>query len=189
MLEKMSGKIVAWQIRKGFLADTERAVYQYAYELLLNQAVNIALAILIAIVFDAPLFVLLFLISYIPLRSFCGGYHARTNLGCTVVSAILICCMCWICQSIREGFVFTYYPFSYLVSGYCVIRYAPVPDQNKPLDETETIRYRRMSRILWGLEMLAGIFLYFIQRRYGLVFAISHLFLSFMLIVGKTKIK
>ena len=71
MLERISGKIVDWQIKKGILSNAERTVYQYAYELLLNQTINILLAILIAVVFGAPLPVLLFLISYIPLRSFC----------------------------------------------------------------------------------------------------------------------
>lgn len=69
------------------------------------------------------------------------------------------------------------------------MRYAPVPDQNKPLDETETMRYKRKSRVLWGLELVIGMLLYFVQRRYGLVLAVSHLFLSFMLMVGKLRFK
>ncbi len=189
MLEKISGKIVDWQIKKGILPDAERAVYQYAYELLLNQSINVLLTVLIAVVFDAPLPILLFLISYIPLRSFCGGYHADTNLGCTIVSTILIWCVCWIYQNIRESFFITYYPFIYFVSGYIVIRYAPVSDQNKLLDEMETMRYKRKSRVLWGLEMIIGMFLYFFQRKYGLVFALSHTFLSLMLIIGIFKNK
>lgn len=187
MLARISGKIVNWQIKTGILSNEERAVYQYAYELLLNQAINIFLAVLIALVFAAPIPVVLFLISYIPLRSFCGGYHADTNLGCTIVSALLICCVCWIYQNIRESFWMAYYPFSYLISGYVVIRYAPVPAQNKPLDEAETVRYRRKSRILWLLEAVIGMTLYFLQRELGVVIAMSHLILVCMLIAGKWK--
>lgn len=187
MLERISGRIVGWQIQKGILSDEERAVYQYAYELLLNQAINILIAVLIAVVFRAPLPVLLFLLSYIPLRSFCGGYHADTNLRCTVVSALLICGVCWLYQNIRDGFWLTWYPLGYLISGYLVMRYAPVPDQNKPLDEEETIRYKQTSRIIWGLEMVIGMIFYIVSRRYGFVLAISHLILSVMLAVGKLK--
>ena len=187
MLARISGKIVNWQIKTGILSNEERAVYKYAYELLLNQVINIFLAVLIAVVFAAPIPVLLFLISYIPMRSFCGGYHADTNLGCTIVSALLICCVCWIYQNIRESFLIIYYPLIYLISGYLVVRYAPVPAQNKPLDETETIRYRRKSRILWLLETVIGVALYFLQREYGVVIAVSHLFLACMMIAGKLK--
>ena len=82
-----------------------------------------------------------------------------------------------------------YYPLIYLISGYLVIRYAPVPAQDKPLDETETVRYRHKSRILWLLEAAIGIVLYFLQREYGVVIAVSHLFLAGMMIVGKLKNK
>lgn len=187
MLERISGKIVGWQIQKGILTYEERAVYQYAYELLLNQAINILIAVLIAVVSGAPLPVLLFLLSYIPMRSFCGGYHADTNWGCTVVSALLICGVCWMYQNIRDGFLLTWYPLCYLISGYLVMRYAPVPDQNKPLDEEETVRYRKKSRILWGMEVVIGMIFYIVSRRYGFVLAVSHLILSVMLAVGKLK--
>lgn len=187
MLERISGKIVGWQIEKGILSDEERAVYQYAYELLLNQAVNILIAVLIAVVFRAPLPILLFLLSYIPLRSFCGGYHADTNLGCTVVSALLICGVCWLFQNVTDSFLLTWYPLCYLISGYLVMRYAPVPDRNKPLDEEETVRYRHKSRVLWGMEVVVGMIFYIVWRRYGFVLAVSHVILAVMLAVGKLK--
>ena len=41
MLAKISQYIVEWQINKGILREEERAVYQYGYELLLNQVINI----------------------------------------------------------------------------------------------------------------------------------------------------
>lgn len=187
ILEQIAVKIVDWQIRKGILTEEERAVYQYAYELLLSQVINIFLAVLIAAAFRAPLPVLLFLTSYIPLRSFCGGYHADTNLVCTIVSALLIIFMCFIYQNTENGLFSVWYPFSFLISGYLIIRYSPVPDKNKPLDEAETIRYKRKSRMIWGIEATVGIILYLMHSRYGIVFAVSHLFLSFMLVVGIMK--
>lgn len=187
VLEQIAIKIVDWQIRKGILTEEERAVYQYAYELLLNQMINIFFAFLIAVAFHAPLSVLLFLTSYIPLRSFCGGYHANTNLGCTVVSLLLVCIECFIYQNTENGLFSVWYPFSFLISGYLIIRYSPVPDKNKPLDEVETIRYKRKSRMIWGIEATVGIILYLMHSRYGIVFAVSHLFLSFMLVVGIMK--
>lgn len=40
MLAKISSSIVDWQIRKGYLEDRDRAVYQYGYELLINALIN-----------------------------------------------------------------------------------------------------------------------------------------------------
>lgn len=187
MLAKISRHIVDWQICRGILKEEERAVYQYGYELLLNQVINILIAALIAIAFKAPEAVIIFLLSYIPLRSFCGGYHAGTNLTCTIVSAFILCSVCLITGYVQGSFLLNWYPISFAVSGYFIFRYAPVEDRNKPLDKTETMRYRSRSRIIWGIQTVIGILLYPLWQKHGVVIAISHLVLSFMLCLGTRK--
>ena len=66
MLAKISSSIVDWQIRKGYLEDRDRAVYQYGYELLINQSINILVAVFISILFHSFDIVFIFLLSYIP---------------------------------------------------------------------------------------------------------------------------
>lgn len=68
MLAKISSSIVDWQIRKGYLEDRDRAVYQYGYELLINQSINILVAVFISILFHSFDIVFIFLLSYIPLN-------------------------------------------------------------------------------------------------------------------------
>lgn len=189
MLEKLAGRIVEYQINKGTLQEEERNVYQYAYELLLNQLINIVIAIVIAAAFQNPAAVLIFLLSYIPLRTFAGGYHANTNLGCTIVSAFLLCFVCLIVNYARQDGFLIWYPVSFIISGGFIFRYAPVQDRNKPLDELEIIRYKSKSRIIWCIEIIMGILFYFFSRKTGMVIALSHLFSAFMLGVGAIKNK
>ncbi len=94
MLNKLSKGIVDWQIQRKYLSNEERELYVYAYEVLINQVINIIAAILIAVLMHALIPVLVFLVCYIPLRSYCGGYHAKTNIGCTCISALVIYFMC-----------------------------------------------------------------------------------------------
>lgn len=186
MLAGLSKSIVRWQIEKKIIGEEERETYQYAYEVLLNQAINLLIAILIAVILHSPVVVFLFLASYIPLRSYCGGYHADTHLGCTVVSTLLIIFVCYVIY-LKNGWLLTYYPAAFLVSAWFVIRYAPVPDRHKPLDGPETVRYRKRSRIIWGLEAVCAMILYFVKAPYGLVIAVSQLILSLMLFLGILK--
>lgn len=187
MLAKISQYIVGWQINKGILREEERAVYQYGYELLLNQVINILIAVLIAIAFKSPGAVFIFLLSYIPLRSFCGGYHAGTNLTCTIVSAFILCGVCLVTGYVQESPLLNWYPITFAVSGYFILRYAPVADRNKPLEVIETMKYRSRSRIIWGIQTVIGILLYPLWQKYGVVIAISHLVLLFMLCLGIRK--
>jgi len=187
MLEKLSGQIIDWQIKKGILTEEEHDIYQYAYELLINQIINVIIAVIIAIAFKEPMTVFLFLGSYIPLRSFCGGYHANTNFVCIVVSAFILCFVCLFTHYVQDKMMLIWYPVSFMVSGYFIIRFAPVPDRNKPLDEAETVRYRNKSRMLWGIETIIGILFCLKWRKYGMVIALSHIVMSIMLGLGKLK--
>lgn len=187
MFRKLSGFIVDWQIQTKCLSEKERAIYQYGYELLLNQIVNILFAVVIAILFQDLWTVLLFLSCYIPLRSYAGGYHANTNLGCTVVSAFMLCMLCGLMKLPVAEWIGRIYPICFLISGYCIFAYAPVQDKNKPLDYIEIVRYKKRSRLLWGIETLAGMGLFLLRFPYGAVIAASHIILSIVLFAGLAK--
>lgn len=187
MLAELSKSIVGQQIKKKRIREEERALYEYAYELLLNQTINILIAILTAVLFHAPVTVLLFLVSYIPLRSYSGGYHADTHMRCTVVSTLLIIMVCCVMNYVKSEWILSHYPIAFVLSAAIIIWCAPVADRHKPLDEAETARYRKRSRIVCGFEILFAMILYFAKIRYGLVIAVSHLILSFMLFLGKLK--
>ncbi|ANU49071.2 hypothetical protein ADH76_33180 [Enterocloster clostridioformis] len=185
MIRNLAERIVEWQIKKHFLPDEDRGLYQYAYEVLLNQVINVLIAILIAVLFRAPMPVFLFLASYIPLRSYCGGHHARTNGGCTAVSAVLLCIICVIYRILPSNAGVIMQPVSYIISGLLIIRFAPVENVNKPLAEEERVRYRKISRYIWFGESLVGMSLFFIKSPAGVVIALSHTVLCVMLYWGK----
>lgn len=187
MLKKLSVHIVDWQVRRNYLPDHKRELYEYAYEIMLNQVINILTAVLIAIVLRAPVPVILFLASYIPMRSYCGGYHAGTNGGCTVISAVLICIVCLGTKLFSGITAAAVSAVSFLVTGLLVFRYAPVEDRNKPLDDAEKSRYRRRGRIVWLLEVLIGTVLFQWNSQAGAAVGLSHALFSTMLCLGIIK--
>lgn len=184
MIQRLSNGIVNWQIKKNILTSEQRALYQYAYMVFLNQFVNILIAFLIAVIMRRPLTVFLFLASYIPLRSYCGGFHAKTNGGCTLVSALLTLAVCFAEKVITGTLSGIMSPVSIIISGVLIWRFAPVSDKNKPLDEKETIRYRKKSRQIWLIEVVLGMFFLFFSTSISTVIALSHIILSIMLVYG-----
>lgn len=189
MIQRISESIVSWQIKKNVLTDEQRALYLYAYEVMLNQTINVLIAVLIAIALKAPMPVFVFLVSYIPLRSYCGGYHARTNGGCTVVSAFLIILVCLVESVLTGELAIILPPLCLVISGALIFKFAPAPDKNKPLDEAETNHYRVKSRTVWFIEAVIGILLWCFGIRASVVIAISHVILSLMLVYGVFKNK
>lgn len=190
MIERLARNLVSWQIRKDMMPEDKESLYTYAYELLIGQAVNLLIACLLAVVFRDYITVLVYLASYIPLRSYAGGHHANTFKTCTVVSAGFICIACLMVKVIPTADIWIADLAGGLISGSTVFLLAPVEDHNKPLDETEKIRYRRLSKEIWLAETVLWILCYLAGAgEMSLAIILSHFTLSGMLCAGSLKNK
>ena len=89
MLEKIITRLVEYQISRGILEEKDKRLYQYGYQVLAEYAANLLTAVLIAAVFHAYGIVLIFTLSFMLVRSYAGGYHAGTGLGCLILSALM----------------------------------------------------------------------------------------------------
>lgn len=155
MLRALEHRFFQRQIARGQMKEDEVELYRYAYSLLLMQAVNLLAAVVIGICFRAFSFLALFLLAFIPLRSFAGGYHAGTPLRCSVLSALM------------ELGAAALYHFGWPTglgdslwlaawgSGILIWLMAPLEARNKPLDAVERKRYGMGARLLLTAE-LAG---------------------------------
>ena len=173
--------------RASILTKEDMALYQYGYEVMINQIINIMIAVLIAIVLHAPITVLSFLVCYIPLRSFCGGYHASTNERCSAISVVLICLTCILTYIFESYNMIISLAIAAAISGIGVFTLTPVADQNKPLDEIETVRYRKVGRIIWLAKVAICFVRFFIMGEMAYAIASTHLIFSFMLFLGSAK--
>lgn len=190
MIEKLAKKIVVWQVNRNYLSKADESLYTYAYELLIGQVVNILIACLLAIIFHAYTTVFIYLITYIPLRSFAGGHHADTNNACTVISSILILIVCIMAGLFPPAYIFPANVLFAIISGFLLFLLAPVQDHNKPLDPPERIRYKKCSRLIWTAETALWVICY----KAGAInasFAVTmgHITLAVLLCLGTIKNK
>ena len=81
--------MVAYQIENGNMYESEKDIYIYAYTVLIEECINIAIAFLVGFIFKELKLVICFLCAYIPLRRFSGGYHAEDWKTCSIVSTVL----------------------------------------------------------------------------------------------------
>jgi len=78
--------LITEQIRMGVIKEEERELYEYGYLIMCEWGFNIVMAVLIGLITGAVQTTIIFLLSIIPLRSFGGGYHAKTPGRCAVIS-------------------------------------------------------------------------------------------------------
>lgn len=188
MIEKLAKSMVSWQMKRNYLCEKDINLYTYAYELFIGQAVNILIACLLAIVFNAGLTVLVFLLSFFPLRSYAGGHHADSYNTCTVISSLIVCAVCIASKVIPPEAVLTVNIATELISGGLIFKLAPMEDRNKPLNVSEKRQYRKYSILIWGVEIIFWIVSYYAgAKNISLAISLGHLSLSVLLFAGIVK--
>lgn len=90
MLERLVDKYIRFQTERGLLLNEEKGVYRYGYILLLETFINCMVSLLIGLVMKDMISVLIFLFTFIPLRSYAGGYHADKVWKCILLSNFCI---------------------------------------------------------------------------------------------------
>lgn len=143
-------------------SDNERVVYAYSIEVLLSLLLNLIILSVAAYILNKKWELLIFIIFFSGLRSFAGGYHAKTHAECILVSLsmFVVSAMC--------GTYFKQYGEIILVLGvifsvFMVFRLAPSESGNKPLSKNERKKYERISRILVIILSIFAVTLYFLR--------------------------
>lgn len=184
----MIENIVNYFIINGIIEEKEKEIYAYGLHQGLLIILNVATTIIIGILFNMLWESMIFMISYIPLRTYAGGYHARTQCKCYLFSiAIIITSLLLIIIIPTTGF----FILSLIItSGITIYVLAPVEDNNKPLDTIEKKSYKKLTKNILIIEILAILVLYILKfKNMSLVICIAIFILSCMLVIGKFKNK
>ena len=185
-LTRLAGKIGNNLVHSGVIKEEDAEIYIYGINQILVSVLNVSSALIIGLIFGVFPEIVVFMAAYIPLRSFAGGYHAKTPLRCYVFSVIML-----IIVSIGLKYLYladwVYYTVL-AVSTLVVLVLSPVEDRNKPLDETEHKVYKRRTVLIAASELVIALLLKLLISNSLLVATVYAFFaLSLMLIAGKVK--
>lgn len=174
-------------MRSNVIKEEDAEIYIYGINQIFVSVLNVSSALIIGWIFDVLLEVAVFMAAYIPMRSFAGGYHAKTPLRCYIFSVMLL-----IVVSISMRYVciadWVYYVIL-AVAALVVLTLSPIEDINKPLNEMEHKVYKKRVILITGAEIILEIALKWVGWN-SLFVALVYSFtlLSLMLIAGKVKI-
>lgn len=168
------------------IQSEERELYLFGIEqgltMLLNLATTLCIGLLCGMVWQSVVFTA----TYIPLRSFAGGYHAKTPTRCYIFSVLLM-----IATLLAMRWVY-WTPLMCIIllslSGVLIWLLAPVEDRNKPLDIMERQVYRKRSRRIGTFELALALVCVTVQwQQLAVCLTSTGTVMSVMLILGKLK--
>ena len=167
-------------------APEDKEVYRYGVQQGLNLTLNILTTIIIGVLCGMVYPSILFLVCYMPLRSFCGGYHAKTHLRCYIYSVIMITSILLVTK--YTAFNIFLYEVLVLISLIIILLLAPVEDENKKLDSVEKRVFRKKAYIITFLEVLLyHIFLLTHLTYCYIILCVALFSLSILMIIGSIK--
>lgn len=163
MLSKLSIKIIDdWQT-KCFFAPEDREIYLFGLQQVFIILLNLVTAMAVGFIFDAIWHVIVFMVAFIPLRKFAGGYHASSHFRCYVLSNVIVVGVALFSQSslfFQLGLVSNIVAVGLLcVLAIVIMLLSPVGTINKPLDDLEMMVYGRKARFVCVIELFVAVVL------------------------------
>lgn len=176
--------IVDAAIHNGVIEKNDRDLYEYAYSALLEQAITWLTILLISICFHVVMEAAVYAVVFIPMRIYGGGYHARTFWGCYFLSVIVWGVAVILLAQVVIGP--TLYWGILIASTGVIVFLSPMADPNKPIDNTDRIRYTQIMRILLCIDTVIAIVLRALVCTRASTFALfAFIHLALLLLVGR----
>lgn len=188
MFAKTAKQLAVHLEENQIIKSDDRELYVYGLNQGLSILLNIGTTLGIGLLFGTVSQLVVFMVAYIPLRSYAGGYHARTPLRCYVISIIMliVVSMCLKCIELNHR----YYWALVVVSFFFIIFLSPIADKNKPLDEIEVRVYRKRAIFILLVEVVLSVLFATLHISHLLsVMLLVFITMSSMLVIGCVKNK
>lgn len=169
MINDLSTYIVDKLVSKGTVTEDERELYIYGLFMIFSHLMYLVLAIFFGLIFKCFLESIIFYITFQFIRGYAGGYHAKTETRCEMMSALsILCCIvlikCSKMYDINIVLLSTSLVFAVLIFTFC-----PLDTPEKPLTDKEHKYFRKISLIILSL-IVVSIIISFIFK-FNIIFA------------------
>ena len=155
MINNLSAHIIDKLISKGNITEDERELYIYGLFISISHLMYLILAIVFGLIFKCFLESVIFYIAFQFIRRYAGGFHAKTETRCEILSTLsILCCIVLIKLSkmydIRIALLSISLVFATLIFILC-----PLDTPEKPLSDKEYKYFRKISWIILLLIIIA----------------------------------
>lgn len=189
MYNRLANKITFILISKGIIEENKHDIYAYGFEILVAYLFYILYFSLISIITCTAFTSLSFLLGFVVLRNFAGGYHAATYKMCHILFALNHVIYIFVQYYIPTDMYIPVFVTIVLISVLSIWLLAPVDHENRPFSDSEFVRFRKRSRAYTFAIIFATVVILLIPKLYDLGFGylFGTLSATISLIIAKMK--
>ena len=160
MIAKFAKKINEILIQKEIVQKEDAELYQYGIENGIVVAGNLLASGIFGIVTGRPGLVLVFLLFYASLRSYSGGSHCKSRIGCFLISMAILSIPVYTHEFVMNNLPATVILMIGIAAVVVILILSPVESINKPLDDEEKKYYARVTHCIVALQVCVLIILF-----------------------------
>jgi len=150
VVKEFSRKLAGCLVENRVIEEKDTGIYEYGLSLLIYNTINLATVLLIGGFLRCIWESLCYMVCFLILRKFTGGYHARSPVACYFISICLFgASICFARFYTVNVYLFAVVLILALPCG-CIV---PVETKNKTLSVHEMKVYRIISLIVFLLEV------------------------------------
>lgn len=155
LTEKFANRIAVWSLPKDQEHYEEQLeVLSYGYVLFLENAYKTLVLLTIAILTHTLIRTVIIIGSFVLVRSFAGGVHCKSGLGCTACMVLV-----WAIGLVmgQVGISLPVVLFMMLIIIGVIVKYAPKTTRNNPIRKEDIRKSKRRGAIIsTGILLGAG---------------------------------
>ena len=177
---------IAFLLIKNKIVDIQqRNIYVYALEVILLNGSLLIVFLIASLLCGAMINFWAYLIFFLPIRIFSGGYHAKSSENCFVLSTI----MYGLSIAITVFFPLLYQNWKWIIAGVIsilvILVLSPMVNENNPLTESQQKRNRIIVCILLAADLVVFILSYNFNWRIASYVLVFIVFDALLLLIGK----
>lgn len=163
----------------------QRDIYVYGLEVILLNGSLLIVFLIASLLCGAMINFWAYLIFFLPIRIFSGGYHAKSSESCFVLSTI----MYGLSIAITLFFPLLYQNWKWIIAGVIsilvILVLSPMVNENNPLTESQQKRNRIIVCILLAADLVVFILSYNFNWRIASNVLVFIVFDALLLLIGK----
>ncbi len=183
MFTALAQIITGFLYKNKIINGSKLDIYIYGFEVLISNIVCLTIALTIGLLFHEITEVILFLISFIMLRKYCGGYHAESYLKCDFIFTIDVLTVLCLSKYIIV------YPLQvhiiiYVIGFIVVIWKAPIENKYKPLTQREKKEHKVTSIIITNFIFVFSTLMLLASVKYCFIIDMALVTVTLFMIFG-----
>lgn len=185
MIKKISTLLTRFISNNKPIDEKEKQIYEYCIRIILKRGLFILALIFFGAITKRIDVSLLFLLTFIPLRSFCGGMHVSNPTMCSVLSYGISFAIIFFSPLLGELIPYAYKLFFFIIFCIPIILLAPVDTKNKRLSlkQKRTLKIKCLILTLL-IEITFVIFSLVQYKKYCMTISLCVIICSISVVFG-----